>query len=68
MYLVDTNIWLERLLEQDRSEEVERFLDQVPSDQLLMTDFSFRYPEFQVSPARENPGKTRGLEHAHLIN
>lgn len=40
MYLVDTNIWLERLLEQDRSGEVEQFLDHVPSDQLLMTDFS----------------------------
>ncbi len=41
MYLVDTNIWLERLLEQDRSEEVRQFLDRVPTDQLLITDFSF---------------------------
>jgi uncharacterized protein len=41
MYLVDTNIWLERLLGQDRSEEVRQFLDQVPTDQLLITDFSF---------------------------
>ncbi|GIK41523.1 MAG: PIN domain nuclease [Chloroflexota bacterium] len=41
MYLLDTNIWLERLLDQDRSEEVGRLLDQVPSDQLLITDFSF---------------------------
>lgn len=26
MYLVDTNIWLERLLDQERSAEVGRFL------------------------------------------
>jgi uncharacterized protein len=41
MYLVDTNIWLERLLEQDRSDEVRQFLDRVPTEQLLITDFSF---------------------------
>ena len=41
MYLMDTNVWLERLLDQERSWEVGRFLDQVPSDQLFITDFSF---------------------------
>jgi hypothetical protein len=40
MYLLDTNIWLERMLDQARSEEVGRLLDQVPADQLFMTDFS----------------------------
>lgn len=40
MYLLDTNIWLERMLDQARSEEVGQLLDQVPSDQLFMTDFS----------------------------
>lgn len=40
MYLVDTNIWLERLLDQDRSGEVGDFLARVPTDQLLMSDFS----------------------------
>ncbi|MGC9349663.1 MAG: type II toxin-antitoxin system VapC family toxin [Anaerolineae bacterium] len=40
MYLVDTNVWLERLLDQERSEEVGRFLGQIPSDQLMMTDFA----------------------------
>lgn len=39
MYLLDTNIWLE-LLDQERSEEVGRFLTQIPSNQLLMSDFS----------------------------
>ena len=28
IYLVDTNIWLERLLDQARSAEVSRFLEQ----------------------------------------
>lgn len=40
LYLVDTNVWLERLLEQERSEEVNRFLAETPSDQLHITDFA----------------------------
>jgi predicted nucleic acid-binding protein len=39
-YLVDTNIWLERLLDQESSDDVGRFLDRIPSDQLLISDFS----------------------------
>jgi predicted nucleic acid-binding protein len=41
VYLVDTNVWLERLLDQERTEEVKRFLDSVSSDQLSIIDFSF---------------------------
>jgi predicted nucleic acid-binding protein len=41
MYLLDTNIWLERLLDQDHSDEVGELLEQIPTDQLLITDFSF---------------------------
>ena len=41
MYLVDTNIWLERLLEQERSEEVAKFLNFIPTEKLFITDFSF---------------------------
>jgi predicted nucleic acid-binding protein len=41
MYLLDTNIWLERLLGQVNSEDVGRLLDQIRSDQLFITDFSF---------------------------
>jgi predicted nucleic acid-binding protein len=40
MYLLDTNIWLERLLEQERSREVELFFQRVPSEFLHITDFS----------------------------
>ena len=41
MYLVDTNIWLERLLDQTRTEEVGRFLDRMPSHRFFITDFAF---------------------------
>jgi predicted nucleic acid-binding protein len=41
MYLLDTNIWLERLLGQANSDEVGQFLDQIPSNQLFITDFTF---------------------------
>ncbi len=41
MYLVDTNVWLERLLDQTRFEEVRNFLDHTPSERLFITDFAF---------------------------
>lgn len=41
MYLVDTNVWLERLLDQARSDEVGEFLGRFPSERLFLTDFSF---------------------------
>lgn len=40
MVLVDTNIWLERLLDQEKSEEVGRFLAKMPTNQLIISDFS----------------------------
>lgn len=41
MYLLDTNIWLERLLDQAKSDEVGQLLDQTPTDQFFITDFAF---------------------------
>lgn len=41
MYLVDTNIWLERLLAQAKAAEVAEFLNRVPSSELFITDFAF---------------------------
>jgi predicted nucleic acid-binding protein len=38
--LVDTNVWLERMLDQERSEEVGAFLGRTPSNQLFITDFA----------------------------
>ena len=40
MYLVDTNIWLERLLDQAGSEEVGQFLQRVSNDRLYLSDFT----------------------------
>jgi len=40
VYLLDTNIWLERLLAQTEAEAVGRLLETVPTDQLLMSDFT----------------------------
>jgi len=45
VYLVDTNIWLERLLDQDRSEEVGDFLGRVSSDRIYLTDFTLHRSE-----------------------
>lgn len=41
MYLVDTNIWLEALLDQDRAREVIAFLERIPSKHLHISDFSY---------------------------
>jgi predicted nucleic acid-binding protein len=38
---VDTNVWLERLLNQSRSEEVGKFLSEVSTRDLRVTDFAF---------------------------
>ena len=40
MYLLDTNVLIEVLLGQERSDEVKRFLEATPSAQLHLTDFS----------------------------
>lgn len=40
MYLLDTNIWLERLLGQSQSVTVGQLLERLPLDQILMSDFT----------------------------
>ena len=40
MYLIDTNIWLELLLEQEKEEEVRRFFQSVEARLLSISDFS----------------------------
>ncbi|WP_457623721.1 type II toxin-antitoxin system VapC family toxin [Persephonella sp.] len=39
-YLLDTNIWLEALLKQERSEEVIKFLNKYSGESLAISDFS----------------------------
>jgi predicted nucleic acid-binding protein len=41
VYLLDTNIWLERLLNQEKSDQVRQLLERLDSDQLSITDFAF---------------------------
>jgi predicted nucleic acid-binding protein len=41
MYLLDTNVWLERLLSQAKANDVGKLLSKIPSDQLSISDFSF---------------------------
>jgi len=41
MFLVDTNIRLERILDQDKSHQVQSFLDQTSSNRLFITDFTY---------------------------
>jgi predicted nucleic acid-binding protein len=40
MYLIDTNIWLELLLEQEKEEEVRRFFQSVDACLLSISDYS----------------------------
>lgn len=40
MYLVDTNVWLERLLDQEHSKVAEHFLAKTSTENLFITDFS----------------------------
>lgn len=39
-YLVDTNVWLERLLGQSNSDVAGKFFDKIPSHRLFISDFS----------------------------
>jgi len=40
VYLVDSNIWLELLLEQEKQEEVREFLNRLDGNELSITEFS----------------------------
>lgn len=40
IYLADTNVWLERLLQQDKAGEVEQFLTAIPSEKIAISDFA----------------------------
>lgn len=40
MYLVDTNVWLELLLAQERAAEAQAFFEHVEASQLVITEFS----------------------------
>ena len=62
MYLVDTNIWLERLLDQAKSEEVGRFLDCAISERFFITDFAFHSIGVAMSRLRLMDGFLRFIQ------
>ena len=39
-WLVDTNVWLELLLDQQRAEEVRAFLERTPASHVALTEFT----------------------------
>ena len=41
MYLLDTNIWLENILEQEKHDEVKKFLTTIDDNKLYISRFSF---------------------------
>ncbi len=55
-FLVDTNVWLELLLDQEKAGEAKQFLQEVDSEHLAITTFSlfsigiilYRYHKFDV--------------------
>ena len=40
-YLLDTNVWMECLLDGERADEVKLFLSTIPSDELCISDLAF---------------------------
>jgi predicted nucleic acid-binding protein len=66
MYLVDTNIWLERLLEQEKAAEVGRFLEQVATERLFITDFAFHSIGIIMSRLNRKEGFMRFVQDVFL--
>jgi predicted nucleic acid-binding protein len=53
-YLVDTNVWLERLLDQEKSEIASFFFDLIPTDKLYVSDFSIHSIGVILSRLKKN--------------
>lgn len=66
MYLVDTNEWLERLLDQTSSEEVGEFLDNTPSEHLFMTDFAYHLIGVVMTRLNRADGLLRFVQDAFM--
>ena len=58
MFLVDTNIRLERILDQDKSHQVQSFLDQTSSNRLFITDFTYH----SIGVIITNPGQVDAFD------
>ena len=66
MYLLDTNIWLERLLDQEKSEEIGNFLDKIPSEHFYITDFSFHSIAIVLSKLEKTGSLIRFVQDAFI--
>jgi uncharacterized protein len=66
MYLVDSNIWLERLLNQEKSNEVRKFLDNITSDQLFITDFAFHSIAVIMNRLKQMDGFSRFVQDVFI--
>jgi len=66
MYLIDTNVWLERLLDQARSNEVGKFFDDVPSERLFITDFAFHSISLVMSRLNRTDALLRFVRDAFI--
>ena len=53
MYLVDSNIWLERLLSQSKANEVEQFLKEIPLNFIHLSSFTV-YPVGIILTKKKN--------------
>jgi hypothetical protein len=66
MYLIDTKVWLERLLDQSRAEEVGQFLDRISSELIFITDFSFHSIGIVMSKLNRKEGLLRFVQDTLL--
>ncbi len=66
MYLIDTNVWLERLLDQSRAAEVGQFLDRISSELIFITDFSFHSIGIVMSKLNRKEGLLRFVQDTLL--
>ena len=66
MYLIDTNIWLERFLDQARAEEVGNFLDRMPPEGFFITDFAFHPIGVVLSKLNRKDALLRFVQDAFL--
>jgi predicted nucleic acid-binding protein len=68
MYLLDTNIILELLLDQDRAEQVERFLRNTPPEQLYLSEFSLYSLGIILFRHREHDAFLQIVEDLLVVN
>ena len=66
MYLVDTNVWLERLLDLARSEDVASFLGSITSELLFITDFAFHSIAVVMTKLNRLEGLIRFVQDAFI--